>query len=161
VARDTWKKPWQIDIKPVGTGAAALKYLVPYLFRGPISNRSIISCGDERVTFSYKEGETGLFREISLDAMAFIRRILQHVLPKGFQKIRYYGFLAPKCHRQLHRIAALLDHRIQSVSIPTRKPFKFFCPVCGKEMILLKRTPRMRGPPLEMLLQLLPQKQVG
>ena len=87
--------------QPVGTGVTALKYLAPYIFRVAISNNRILKLADGKVTFRYRTTDTGKLKTCTLPAEEFIRRFLQHVLPKGFVKVRYYGFLSPGCRQRL------------------------------------------------------------
>jgi hypothetical protein len=97
---DVWRQNWVVAgkehryCKAVGCGRLALKYLAPYIFRVAISNRRILKLEDERVTFRYRATDTGQERLCTLAAEEFIRRFLQHVLPKGFVKVRYYGFFS-------------------------------------------------------------------
>src|SRR6266568_3918881 len=101
VNQRVWKKDWVVDCKPVGNGAAAFKYLAPYIFRVALSNnrlRKLDPAG--HVTFQYKESATDQIKHCTLTAREFIRRFLQHVLPVRFIKVRYYGLLAPR-HREL------------------------------------------------------------
>jgi hypothetical protein len=83
---DVWRQNWVVHCKAVGGGQSALKYLAPYIFRVAISNRRIVKLEDERVTFRYRATDTGQERLCTLTAEEFIRRFLQHVLPKGFVK---------------------------------------------------------------------------
>ncbi len=99
VDQRVWKKVWVVDCEPVGTGAAAFKYLAPYIFRVALSNRRILKLEDGHVTFNYKESATDQIKQCTVAAAEFIRRFLQHVLPSRFIKVRYYGLLSPK-HRQ-------------------------------------------------------------
>ena len=88
-----WRRDWVVHSQAVGDGRASLSYLAPYVFRVAISDRRIIACDHGRVTFSYRKSGTSHWRTMTVDALEFIRRFLQHVLPRGFQKIRHYGFL--------------------------------------------------------------------
>ena len=90
-----WRQDWVVHSQAVGDGRASLKYLAPYVFRVAISDRRIVSCDDGQVTFSYRRSGSNRWRKMIVDAHEFIRRFLQHVLPKGFQKVRHYGFLSP------------------------------------------------------------------
>ena len=71
----------------------AIEYLGRYTHRIAISNSRIVSVGEEGVSFSYKDYRDGASKTITLSGVEFIRRFLLHVLPNGFQKIRYFGFL--------------------------------------------------------------------
>jgi hypothetical protein len=89
-----WRQDWVVHSQAVGDGRSSLQYLAPYVFRVAISDRRIVSCDDGRVMFSYRKSGTNHWRRMSVDALEFIRRFLQHVLPSGFQKVRHYGFLS-------------------------------------------------------------------
>jgi len=154
IPASVWEKEWVVDIKAVGNGSSALKYLAPYLFRGAISNNNILSCHNGEVTFRYKDRATKIYQTVTLPVMEFIRRFLQHTLPKGFQKIRYYGFLATQKKPQLQKIFSLLNLKLPKKKEAKQKNFTFYCPTCKSEMELIKRSNRLRGPPIEKLLHL-------
>ncbi len=101
IPKKVWYIRWVIDIKPVGTGQTVLKYLAPYIFRIAISNKRIVKFTDNRVTFRYQDNK-GRWHSITLDAEKFISRFLQHVLPKRFVKVRYYGILARAKRKRLN-----------------------------------------------------------
>jgi hypothetical protein len=92
-----------------GDGRTALKYLAPYVFRIAISNRCLVKLEDDQVTFRYRATDTGEPKLCTLSAEAFIHRFLQHVLPKGFVKMRYFGFLAPGCRKRLLTLRQRLE----------------------------------------------------
>jgi hypothetical protein len=94
----TWAKNWVVHCKPVGDGRTALKYLAPYIYRVALSNRRLVKMEDGTVTFRYKPRKKP-WRTMTLDALTFMQRFLQHVLPKGFQKVRYVGFLHPSAKK--------------------------------------------------------------
>jgi len=100
VDRRVWKKRWVVDCQPVGSGAAACKYLAPYIFRLALSNRRILKLENGRVTFKYKDSASQQIKTANVTAEEFIRRFLQHLLPPRFIKVRYYGLLSP-CNRHL------------------------------------------------------------
>lgn len=150
VPKSIWKQEWVCHIQPVGSGESTLKYLAPYIYRGPISDRNILSVQNHRVIFKYQEQGSKTFKTCKLDALKFIRRFLQHVLPKGFVKVRYFGFLATKKRADLDYIKELIGKRLsrKSPSYP-KKPQKIMtCPTCGHVLIFVCEIPRLRGPPL-------------
>lgn len=100
VPPETWAKEWVVHCKPVGNGESALKYLTPYIYRVALSNRRLISLENGDVTFSYKPHEKP-WTTRTLDALSFLHLFLQHVLPKGFHKLRYSGFLHPGARKTL------------------------------------------------------------
>jgi hypothetical protein len=101
VPPEVWEKAWVVHCQPMGKGLGAFKYLAPYIFRVAISNNRILKLTSGKVTFRYRTSDTGKLKTCTLPAEEFIRRFLQHVLPRGFVKVRYYGFLAPGCRQRL------------------------------------------------------------
>lgn len=99
-----WKNDWVVHSEPVGSGEQALSYLARYIFRPAISNNNILSLQNGVVTFKFKDTETNQWHIMKLSAEAFIHRYLQHVLPKGFVKVRYYGLYAQACKKKLQNI---------------------------------------------------------
>jgi hypothetical protein len=83
VPTKTWSKKWVVPCKPVGNGEAALKYLTPYMYQVALSNARLVKMEGGKVTFRYKPRHAA-WRTMTLDAMTFLHRFLQHVLPKGF-----------------------------------------------------------------------------
>ena len=81
-----------VDVKPVGDGRAVLKYLAPYVHRVAISDSRIVACDAESVTYRYTPSGSPRSRTRTVTGEQFVQGFLQHVLPTGFQKIRYYGF---------------------------------------------------------------------
>ncbi len=87
-----WQREWVSFLKHYGHGNdAVLHYLSRYVFRIAISNARIIGMDDTHVTFRYKDRDADTWRTMRLPGVEFLRRFLQHVLPRGFHKIRYYG----------------------------------------------------------------------
>ena len=130
---------------PFGGLEVALKYLARYTHRVAISDRRLLSSDDDTVRFSYKDYTHGSpQREMTLDALEFLRRFLLHVLPKGFVRIRYYGFLANRHRReQLARARELLA---VPVAQPPQEPTgadsaqQHLCPLCSQGRMLLIET---------------------
>ena len=83
-----WRQSWVVHCKAVGDGASALKYLAPYIFRVAISNKRIVKMSNTNVFFRYRTTKTGKTKIRTVSAEELIRRFLQHVLPKGFVKVR-------------------------------------------------------------------------
>ncbi|MCK5146348.1 transposase [bacterium] len=153
IPQATWQQNWVVHIEPVGNGVAALKYLAPYIFRVAISDRNILSDKNGKVTFRYRESKTHRFRLCSLDAITFISRFLQHVLPKGFVKVRYYGLFASQNRKLLEKVKERLGQLLAPVKKICEKITKSFCcPKCGSPMLFMGNLPHKRGPPLNVLL---------
>ncbi|WP_284285656.1 IS91 family transposase, partial [Marinibactrum halimedae] len=122
-------KKWVVDCRHVGSGLPALQYLSRYLYRGVISERQIVRNDGSHITFYYKESKTKKRRYQTLKGEDFIYRLLQHVLPKGFRRVRDYGFLHGNAKRLLHRIQLCL-RVILPPCLPDVKP-QIYCRECG------------------------------
>ncbi len=152
-----WHQAWVVDCRSVGSGAAALKYLAPYIFRVALSNNRIVSVQNDRVTFRYRDGKTKQVKLCTLPALTFIGRFLQHVLPKGFVKVRYYGLFSRRQRQLLAQIRQRLlvatpnPEATTTVSPCPPAPttaVAMGCPVCGQPMqAVVLRPVRSRGPP--------------
>jgi hypothetical protein len=109
------KVPWVVYAKPpFGGPQHVLEYLGRYTHRVAISNRRLLQLEAGQVSFQWKDyrDRQQPQKVMTIAADEFIRRFLQHALPPGFQRIRYYGFLA-NCHRtrKLDRCRQLLATR--------------------------------------------------
>lgn len=160
-----WKQDWVVHCQPVGSGQTALKYLAPYIFRVAISNKRILKLEDGKVTFRYRASDTGKSKVCTLSAQEFIRRFLQHVLPRGFVKVRYYGFFSPGLRPTLASLRQQLegagtgqstsfeggDKETETADQQTAASTPndaVCCPTCGKVMQLRQIIqPRKRQPP--------------
>jgi uncharacterized Zn finger protein (UPF0148 family) len=145
---EAWRKRWNIDCRNVGDGMSAFKYLAPYMQRVFICDDRIESYDGESVTYRYKDSHTGRTMRRTLHALDFMELLLQHVLPPGFQKTRYYGILGSACKREAAWIRALV--LASSGGRPPKEPEPFavrpfVCAKCGAAMLL--SDPRARGPP--------------
>ena len=93
--REACGTEWVVYAKPPFDGPMpVLKYLARYTHRIAISNHRLLHVDDARVTFRFKDYRGRRARTLTLPLAEFVRRFLLHVLPKGFVRIRYYGFLA-------------------------------------------------------------------
>ena len=143
ISSNIWNKAWVVNSIPVGSGEKALKYLAQYVFRIAISNSRIISLKNGIVSFKYKESKTEQWKIMSLKAEEFIRRFLQHVLPPGFVKVRYYGLFAFANRELLSKVKEILGYKKLEAKKKKLKPGKNFkCPHCKKEMMVVSIMPR-------------------
>jgi hypothetical protein len=163
VPKRTWRKSWNVNCKPVGTGAGVIKYLAPYIMRVAISNRRIVDLHDGKVTFQVKGSNGADPALLTLDAKEFIRRFLQHVLPRGFQKVRYYGFLSSSRRDALREIREILGplspedeeaaqhldrHSIDEDTVIDAIQRLPTCRHCGGPLLVIRRLERkQRAPP--------------
>lgn len=145
-----WKQQWVADSQAVGEGQNSLRYLSRYVFRVAISNHRIKSIENNVIKFQYKDRRKNTWKTMALDAMEFIRRFLQHVLPKGFMKIRHYGFLNPNSTLSIEQIRELISliHHVSSDLLPVMLEYKkqeMKCACCGKPLkliVFLRHIPR-------------------
>jgi len=128
-------KKWIVDCRKVGFGLSSLQYLSRYLYRGVLPDKDIIKLTDENVTFRYKEGGTNITKTRTLPNLKFLWLILQHVLPKGLQRVRDYGFLRGNAKQLRLQILLLLGLNVGTVSTPQKSQrTKCICPFCQHEM---------------------------
>ena len=107
---NAWKKKWVAWCKYWGSGeSAVLDYLGRYVHRIAITNTRILAMDGKTVTFRYKERKQNQWRTCTLDGHEFLRRFLQHVLPRGLHKVRYYGLWNPKKRGDLHNTRIALE----------------------------------------------------
>jgi hypothetical protein len=128
-------KEWVVDCTHVGKGISALKYLSRYLYRGVISEKNIVSNQNGQVTFKYIESKTGNTLYRTLKGKDFLHLILQHVLPKGFRRVRDYGFLHGNAKKLLSLVQLILHVVIEAIKQRPRPVFK--CPCCKSPMVIL------------------------
>jgi hypothetical protein len=126
IPASAWDQDWVVHCQPVGNGLKAFNYLAPYIFRVAISNSRLISLDNDQVTFRYRDSNTGQSKLLTLEVFEFIHRFLQHVLPKGFVKVRYYGFLGPGARSKLTLIRQQLSPAVEpdSGAQPPLAPLK-------------------------------------
>lgn len=141
--REVWGKEFVTDSRAVGDGRTTLNYLSRYVFRVAISNSRILSCEKGRVRFRWKKSGTRRWRVMELDALEFIRRFLQHVLPSGLQKVRHYGFLSPNSRVSLGDVRKLVKDAVDAAvddepielspqtETPPQRVDAPSCPRCG------------------------------
>ena len=133
-----FRTEWVVYAKPAfGGPGAVLRYLGRYTHRVAISNHRLIDFDGDRVTFRWKDyTQEGQRRTMTLTAMEFLRRFVQHVLPRGFVRIRQWGFLANRCRSARLRLARRLLRRHESPPmVPPPTPV-WSCPRCGQAMVI-------------------------
>lgn len=137
VPEEIWQQEWVVHCKAVGDGRHIMKYLGAYVFRVAISNSRIVAYDGSNVTFKYQKVGSSKYKQLSLPVFEFMRRFLQHVLPKGFVKVRHYGFLSPNCRIGIQQIAELIcmfyEHlcHLPAKTKPRQKPKPLRCHHCG------------------------------
>ena len=141
IASAVWSLAWVADVQPVGTGQPALKYLAAYVFRTAFSAERIVADDGHRITFTYRDGKDRRTRTVCLPAEQFLHRFLQHVLPRGLQRVRHFGFLSAAAKARWQRVLALLDWSAPP-PVPSAPRPAPLCPACKKPMTLIGRLPR-------------------
>jgi hypothetical protein len=160
--KSVWTHNWVVYCKPTVQGTErVLQYLARYVHRVGFANSRLVQIDNGQVTFRYLDRRRQRWDTMTLPAGEFLRRFLQHVLPRGTHKVRYYGFWNPSRRALLRRIqlvtgtAALPDHAdedptpqrqaARSESFETRRK----CPCCGEGLMVLVRRIRRssRAPP--------------
>jgi putative transposase len=139
------RQDWVVYAKPAFGGAMqVLRYLGRYTHRVAISNHRLLVFDGERVTFRYKDyAHGGKQRKMTLSATEFLRRFFLHVLPKGFVRIRHFGFLS----NRFRAIQLALSRQLLATSPetpPVPQPAgdtisNWQCPHCGASMIVIQR----------------------
>ncbi len=142
-----YQKSWNVFIKETFNGNGnAVEYLSRYAYRTAISNSRILSVTDEGVVISYKDyHDGGKKKELFLSGEEFIRRFLMHVLPKGFCRIRYGGFLSnsrkKRCLAQIRRLTGTPARGNPYAGLSVRERIKmifnkdiYACPACNGTM---------------------------
>ena len=120
-----------------------MQYLARYTHRVAISNHRLVSFDGDSVAFRWKDYAHGnKKRKMTLTANEFLRRFLLHTLPRGFVRIRSFGFLAgPRRAEGLELARQLLSETGIESSVPTSipAPTRFLCPVCATPMEVVER----------------------
>ena len=153
ISPKVWRREWVVHCKPVGNGQAALKYLAPYIHRVALSNRRLLSI-DQRgsletsqLTFQYRPTDTGQLKTCTLSVEHFIQRFLQHILPRGFVKVRYFGFFGATIRSRLATLQQSLLPLTEPPTEQTDQPAtsqatswqdNMLCPKCG-QLIFFQR----------------------
>jgi len=158
-----WRTPWILHVTAWGNGEqAVLDYLARYVFRIALTNARIVDLDDETVTFQYKERKTGQARTCRLSGEEFMRRFLQHVLPRGFHKVRYFGLWHPAHRHDAARVRQILQLQappkpdpLQDAGVPPLVPHDaeppppiepMICPHCHQgRLIFIRRLTRQQA----------------
>lgn len=128
---------WVVDCKEVGNGDKAIVYLGRYLYRGVIREQDILRYTDTTVTYRYHHAKTGQYRTKTVTGEYFLYLLMLHVLPKGFRRVRCYGFLHP-CSKRLIMFLqmALRVPGFKLLPIGNKRP-PIMCRKCGAVMQII------------------------
>jgi len=171
-----WRRRWTVHVQQIGSGQHASLYLSRYIYRVALTDDRLERFANGQVTFRYTHGRTGESRRLTLPTDRFLTQFLQHVLPRGFPKVRSYGLLSPSRTAQLERArqvlllhaASVTTHGVDLAPLPppsvdppatasTHSVITLWlaltlaarCPVCHRGQQVLHPIPRThsRGPP--------------
>lgn len=144
-----WHDGWWVNVQPAGTGESVVRYLARYVQRTAISDERIIAATDAAVVFRYTDSATHQRRECTLSAEEFLRRYLQHILPPGLHRVRYFGWMHPSAKRRRLIVETLLAVVIvvrATLALPP--PWHLRCPGCGTfTLVRIGTIARSRAPP--------------
>ena len=158
-----YAKKWIVDVRdPVKNPEHVLEYLARYTHRVAIANSRITTLQDGMVTFKINNRKQNRTEQVTITAVEFIRRFLLHSLPKGFVRIRHYGFLANRNRAaNLNAIRQLMESSVPSEKQLTSVKEMMLkltgiditvCPCCNKgKMELVVEIPKRRAPPSNLL----------
>jgi len=146
------RQEWVVYSKPPCAGPeVVLKYLARYTYRVAMSNQRLTAVTDKEVTFTWKDYRaSGKQKEMTLSVAEFARRFLQHVLPRGFVRVRHYGLLANRGREvKLALCRRLLAARATQAPASTVQPAvkePRCCRGCGQGvMVVVELLPRQFG----------------
>lgn len=153
-----WNQKWDVNCRHAGSGAKVLDYLARYVFRIAIANSRLEKLENGKVTFRYRDNKTQELRHLTLPAEEFIERFLQHVLPKGFVKVRTYGLWSAPQQELLAKIQGQLAPCSHARSTALAKPDSVaslstaeltVCPKCklGHMIFIREIAPERKRPP--------------
>jgi Putative transposase/Transposase zinc-binding domain len=158
--RPLFRKDWVVYSKPpFGGPEYVLQYLGRYTHRVAISNHRLVSLADDKVTFRWRDSAHNNEQKLmTLSLDEFLRRFLLHVLPKGFVRIRNFGFLAnrqratllPLCFQLLGTVQQ--QQTEQEASTANESSPLWLCPKCGGPMVVIEILTaaqiQLRSPPV-------------
>lgn len=154
---------WVVNARPPFQGPEnLLEYLGRYIHKIAISNHRILKITSEQVTFSYLDRKDKNKKKTeTIDGVEFLGRFLEHVLEKGFVKIRYYGFLSSrtktKTLQKIRRSLGMADPgpkpklSLRDVMLLTTGKDPNVCTCCGGQMVVIELIPSARGSPTRLL----------
>jgi hypothetical protein len=149
-----WRQKWNAKILAYLKGPdIVLKYLARYVRSGPLHEAQIQRADDQQVAFRYLDHRTKKVKVWRGVPETFVCRYLQHALPRGLHRIRYYGFLGPSRRRVLRSLQVALASRAAPSALAPEMPERpdpgpLPCPVCGS---IRPRVRRHIGPALALL----------
>ena len=142
---------WRLDCRHAGRGHAAIRYLARYVFKTALGKGRLLGYEpDGRIRLSYQDSTTKQWGVVRLTPDTFLRRFLTHVLPKGFVRVRHFGWLAGAARKTRLLVRALLCGQLDEPAPNLPETPQPTCPDCGAIMIRIAELAPLdfkRGPP--------------
>jgi len=162
-----WRRRFIVHVQPAGSGRQVVAYLARYVFRSPLACSALLALDDTTVTFRVRSGKSGELHRRTIPGEALLARLLLHVLPRRFVRVRQYGLYARSTRHALALQALARDpaptttlpppleppaEEVPEPVTPTSPapapaPTPPRCPHCGAPLALLAILPPRRGPP--------------
>jgi hypothetical protein len=143
IPSEVWQKKFVVDIKPVDDGRAVVAYLAPYVHRVAISDHRVRRVAATSVTYQYQPSQSKRLKTRTVSGHDFVEGFTRHILPKGFQKVRHYGWMSTNSKISLEEVRMLAwftlgwVYWLASGHAPREKQPSFptlRCAACGGEM---------------------------
>ncbi len=131
-------KKWMVGCKNVGNGDKALIYLGKYLYKGVIQEKDILKCDQGMVTFGYIHSTTKKYETRTVSGEYFLWLLMQHVMPKGFRRVRCYGFLHPCSKKLIKLLQLILQFNPVRMIRRLKQRAKITCTSCGAKMKIIR-----------------------
>jgi hypothetical protein len=147
VADSVWRKKWIVHSEHAGSGQNVVKYLARYVFRTAISDERILAADDAGVTFKYIDSDTKQPGVTRLTAEKFMRQYLQHVLPPGHHRVRYFGWMHPGARARRRVVETLLSAVIVVIPQTEAPAWHLRCKHCGAFALVEVGTLKRGAPP--------------
>ena len=142
---------WNVNVKAVGRGKRALRYLAAYVNKSAFSEKRLAGYDEQgNIRLWWQDSKDGRRKLTTLQPVELIRRWLLHILPKGLTRVRHYGFLSAAARKGFDRLRFLLGGKHLPVELP--EPKRMRCPCCQSPMKRLRKLLPVRGPPLSVAL---------
>ena len=129
---------WVANVKCVGRGEKALRYLSRYLYRGVVS-QSNFQTEHHQVRLRYQDSTTKKIGYVQYAQEDFVWKLMQHVLPRGFKRVRDFGYLHPNAKRKLHQVRELLKVKVKANTAKKKEPI---CGCCKQPVAIILVLPK-------------------
>lgn len=138
IPQSGWNKRWVVDVEAVGNGRSALRYLARYVHRTAVSEERILGeTPDGRIRLNCQDSRTKQWAVRMLDKHEFLRRWCLHVLPKGFTRLRHYGYLSAAAVAKRGKIRHILQMPVPEPALKPKAADRPECACCKRPMELM------------------------